>query len=360
MQNGSETGTRSESEARNVFKTVWYLLSTTIEEWNADHATQMAASLAYYTIFSIAPLLIIATAIAGRIYGSEVAREQILFQIAQYTDPQIANLVGTIVGNASAPRANTIATIIGVLVLIFGASNVFVALKYSLDRIWDVPVPFIRSWREAVVHRIMMLLMVFLCGLLLFVSLVLSVVVTGASEWIDVYWPLLGGLSRFSNFMLFFVITVFVFALIYKYMPDVRLAWRDVFLGALATSLLFSIGRYLISMYLRHSSISSTFGTAGSLVVLLLWIYYSAQLFFLGAEFTQVYARTRGSRVQEHELLEGAGDDPDETQLVPRTTRWGQNISRHTRQAFVDLVLAVGVMSVVSLTNFLREPFRKE
>ncbi len=366
----------------------WRLLRTTFEEWNADNATRLAAALAYYTLFSIAPVLIIATAIAGLVLGRESVQGQLVHQIENYVnDPKTAELVQTMLKNASAPKANIFATVVGVIVLLYGATNVFSELKSSLNLIWDVPLEPTRGLRDIVVNRILALVTVMIGGFLLLLSLVVSTVIAAGQEWVNFYWPGMGPLTQVTNFLFFFFVTLFVFALIYKFLPDIKIVWRDVWIGAVATTLLFSIGRFLISLYLSHSTIQSTYGAAGSLAALLLWIYYSAQIFFLGAEFTQVYGRTKGSRQREEALLEedppvpaniedenlgdanseeeGTGDNAiprattlpiPPTQLVKKPkARQRPNLTR----PLVDLVTAVGIIGVLSVINLVRSPFRK-
>ncbi len=357
----------------------WRLLRTTLEEWNADNATRLAAALAYYTIFSIAPILIIATAIAGLVLGRESVQGRLVHQISDYVnDPQTAQLVQTMLKNANAPKTSVFATVIGVIVLVYGATNVFSELKSSLNLIWDVPLQPTSGLRDIVVNRILALATVMVSGFLLLLSLIISTAIAAGQEWVNHYWPGMGTLTQVTNFFFFFFITLFVFALIYKFLPDIKIVWRDVWIGAVATTLLFSIGRFLISLYLSHSTIQSTYGAAGSLAALLLWIYYSAQIFFLGAEFTQVYGRTKGSRQREEALLQETVTTGEENTLDDAT---GDNVtipsepspatsakpaprvksSQHPNliRPLVDLVTAVGIIGALSVFNLFRLPFRK-
>jgi len=343
------------------------LLRTTLEEWNADNAAHLSAALAYYTIFSIAPLLIIAMAVAGNIFGADALRGRLFWQVQAFTNSEAtADLVQSIVKNSITSGTSTFATVVGVIILVYGATGVFSELKNSLNFIWDAPPPKPGlNIRGLVIQRLLTLLMVVVSGLLLLASLIVSTVLAAATQWVDTNLPSLGGYGQSLNFVFFFVITLLVFALIYKYVPDVRIAWRDVWIGAIATALLFSVGRYLISLYLSHSTIQSTYGAAGSLAVLLIWTYYSAQIFFLGAEFTQVYGRTWGSRWREQALLE-VEDAPVPVLVVegvetspPVVTKPQTRVHNITRP-ILDLGAAVGILTVVSLINILREPFRNE
>ncbi|MCX6046770.1 MAG: YihY/virulence factor BrkB family protein [Chloroflexi bacterium] len=365
------------------------MLRTTLEEWNADNATRLAAALAYYTLFSIAPILIIATAIAGLVLGRESVQGQLVHQIESYVnDPNTAALVQTMLKNASAPKTNIFATVVGIVVLLYGATNVFSELKSSLNLIWDVPLEPTQGVRDIIVNRFLALVTVMISGFLLLLSLVISTIIAAGQEWVNIYWPGMGMLTQVTNFFFFFFVTLFVFALIYKFLPDIKIVWQDVWIGAVATTLLFSIGRFLISLYLSHSTIQSTYGAAGSLAALLLWIYYSAQIFFLGAEFTQVYGRTKGSRQREEALLEEEPPPVPEELVEQRLEIEGSEGEQATGDVMVapkppplaevepikkpkvkqrpnlvrplvDLVTAVSIIGVLSVVNLIRSPFRK-
>jgi len=361
-------------DLREEAHAAWQMLKATLEEWTADNTTRLAASLAYYTIFSIAPLLIIATAIAGVVLDRETVQTQIIKQIGAYiNNPQTALLVQNMIKNASAPKANFFATLIGIIVLLYGATNVFSELKSSLNLIWDAPTKPAIGIRSVVVDRFLALLVVMVSGFLLLASLIVNTVLNLGTHWIDTTWPGMGMISQLSGFLFFFGVTLIVFALIYKFLPDIRIAWRDVWIGAVATTLLFSLGRFLISLYLSYSTIESTYGAAGSFVVLLLWIYYSAQIFFLGAQFTQVYGRTKGSRQREHALLQNseatdevaeseATDEVAEIEAVPTPVE-RQPLAKKFRPSLgrplFDLVTAVGIIGAIAVLSLVRRPFRK-
>jgi membrane protein len=281
------------------------LLRTTFEEWNADNAARLAAALAYYTIFSMAPLLVIVVGVAGLFYGREAAQGQLFGEINRYvTDPDAAQLIETAVENARVPTTSGFATIIGFALLLWGATGVFGELRNALNNIWDVPPRPDAGLRGVVVHHLLTLAMVIAAGFLLLVSLITSAALSAATDWINIWWPGMATWTQVINFIFLFFVTLLVFTLVYKFVPDVPVAWRDVWAGAVATALLFSLGRLLIGWYLGRSSIASAYGAASSLAIMLLYTYYSAQMFFLGAEFTQVYGRTFGSRRAEHQLIE--------------------------------------------------------
>jgi len=270
-------------------KVVWELLRDTASEWWRHNAPRLGASLAFYTMLSAAPLLVIATYIAGMAWGKQAAEGQLAGQFRELMGPDGAQLVQTLLANAYHPTAGIWATIVGVVVLLLGATGVFAELQDALNTIWDVqPKPSAGFW-ASVKSRVLTFAMVLVIGFLLLVLLVVSAALSAVSTWLGHAGPaalwhaldLLGSLA---------VITL-LFAMIYKILPDIDLAWRDVWVGAALTAVLFTMGKYLIGLYLGSSGTSSTYGPAGSLAVFIIWIYYSAQIFYFGAEFTKVYAR---------------------------------------------------------------------
>jgi membrane protein len=352
------------------------LLQTTVEEWNVDNASRLAAALAYYTILSMAPLLVIGVAITAMVFGQEAAQGKLLGQIARYVDsPEVAELIQIMIEKAGAPSSSLLATIIGVIVLFYAATTVFGELKGALNLIWDAPPKPAGGLRLVLVNWLLTLIMVLVSGFLLLASLVVDTGMAAAVAWMNVRWP--GGelLWQAMSFLFLFMVTLGVFALIYKYVPDIQIAWRDVWIGAVATALLFSIGRLLIGWYLGRTTVASTYGAAGSLGVLLLWIYYSTQMFFLGAEFTQVYGRTYGSRWREHLLLaesvpEVAPQVGVDAELQPQPevdSGWVAPLVpldkrrrlRSLTRPMTDLGVAIGVIGALSLYNLIRAPFRK-
>jgi membrane protein len=279
-------------------KQVWRLLKETFQEWSEDNASRLAASLAYYTVFSLAPLLIIVIAIAGAFFGEEAARGQLEAQLQGLVGPDGASLIQTTIDNANQPGSGSgaIASLISLGVLIFGASGVFAELQDSLNAIWDVKPKPENAVSGFVRKRLLSFAMVLTIGFLLLVSLVISAGLAAVTNLMSSLLPF-DFLWQILNFVISFGVITVLFALIYRYLPDVRISWNDVLTGAVITSLLFTIGKSLIGLYLGNSSFSSTYGAAGSLVVILAWVYYSAQILFLGAEFTQVYARRYGTKI---------------------------------------------------------------
>ncbi|MBL9038851.1 MAG: YihY/virulence factor BrkB family protein [Archangium sp.] len=278
---------------RSTFQQSKRLLGETLRRWLEDDISTHAASLAYYTVFSIAPTLIIAVAVAGAIFGPEAARGEVRTQIDGLVGSAGATVIEDMMVNASKPGAGALASIIGGVVLLFGATGVFAALQTALNHIWAAPKPKRSAVKSFLRTRFLSLAMVLGIGFLLLVSLVVSALISALGHLFgsDVTQITL----QVVNFVLSFAFVTVLFALIYKLLPDVRVAWGDVWLGAAVTAALFNLGKALISLYLGGGAVASSYGATGSLAVLLIWIYYSAMVLFLGAEFTHVYARQLGS-----------------------------------------------------------------
>jgi membrane protein len=289
---------------------LWRLVKDSVAAWIEDYAPSMGAALAYYTLFSIAPLLLIVIAIAGLVFGADAARGAIVAQLAGLIGEQGAGAIEGLVRSASAPARSAIATIVGVVTLVIGATTAFAELQSALDRIWEVPArekP--RGIWGLLRQRLLSFGMVLVLGLLMLVSLVFSAALAALGHWWGGFFDGWEAALQAVNFAVSFALTTGLFAAIYKFMPRARIAWRDVWVGAVVTALLFTVGKFLIGLYLGKSGVTSGFGAAGSMVVLLIWVYYSAQIFLLGAEFTWVYAHRSGSRI----AVAGAGGAPRST-----------------------------------------------
>jgi membrane protein len=275
----------------------WQLAKKAAISWSDDYAPSMGAALAYYTTFSAAPLLLIVVSVAGLVFGQEAARGEIFAQLRGMIGTEGAVAVQGLLESVSKPKEGILATLIGVAVLLVGATTVFAELQDSLDRIWRAPVRVRSSGVWTLLRaRVLSFGMILGIGFLLMVSLVVSAGLSALGRW---WAPVFGGWEvalQVVNLLVSFVLITVIFALIYKVMPRARVEWRDVWIGAAVTALLFSIGKSLIGLYIGRSGITSGFGAAGSLAVLLLWVYYSAQIFLLGAEFTWVYSHSHGSR----------------------------------------------------------------
>jgi len=274
------------------------LIKQTFAGWMEDGALDLGAALAYYAIFSLAPLLLIVIAVAGLVWGREAVQGELVGQLQGIVGPEGGQAIQTMVANAGKHSAGVVATIVGVATILFGATGVFVELQTALDRVWHVePKPGAGVW-GFVRTRMLSFGMILGIGFLLLVSLVVATAVTAVATWATGVLPAAKALAEILTFLLSFTMTMLLFAMIFKVLPDVKIAWRDVWIGATATALLFTLGKFLIGLYLAKSSIASSYGAAGSLVIVLLWIYYSSQILFLGAEFTRVYAGHRGSDIR--------------------------------------------------------------
>lgn len=284
-----------------TMNTVWTLSKRTFQEWRDDNVTRLAAALSYYTAISIAPLLVLALSIAGLFFDSQTALQQLSGQIQSIVGRQSAEVLTAVLENADQPSTAGFASIMGILVLLWGASNVFAQLQDALNTVWDVELkPEVGFW-VTIRERFLSFGMVLVIGFLLLVSLALSALISLVSSQLGRFLPGIDWVWQLASFVISFLLVTVLFALIYKVLPEVKIAWRDVWWGAAVTAFLFAIGKYLLGLYLGMQSLSSSYGAAGSLVVFLIWVYFSAQIFFFGAEFTQVYARHRGRGIEPAE-----------------------------------------------------------
>jgi membrane protein len=273
------------------------LLKETAIQWDEDQAARQAASLALYTLLSVAPLLIVSIKVAGLALGDEAARgQQVSQQIGRLVGPQAGAAIEAMISNAKEPGQGVLGSIIGIAVLLFGASGVFGELQASLNQIWEVKPKPNRGVMGFIKDRFFSFTMVMGVAFLLLVTLVVSAVLATVTEHFRGLIPF-PALWWALNIALGLGITTVLFALIYKVIPDAQINWHDVWVGAFATALLFSVGRVALSWYVGRSATVSPFGAAGSLVALIVWVYYSAQILFFGAEFTQVFATRYGSRI---------------------------------------------------------------
>jgi membrane protein len=296
------------------------IVKKTYQEWSEDKSPKLAAALAYYTAFSIAPLLLLVIGIASLFFGQEAARGEILAQLGSLVGTSAAETISGVLDNLNKKGHGVMATVVGGVTLLIGATGVFGELQDSLNRIWEVrPKPSRGLW-SYLKRRFLSLGMILVIGFLLLVSLVLTTAMSGAIKYLGDILPGADILWQIATVVISFALVTVLFAAMFKVLPDAKMAWKDVFVGAIATAVLFTIGKTLIGLYLGRSSTASTFGAAGSFVVLLVWVYYSAQIVFFGAEFTQVYANEYGSGITPKE---GAEYAPDQL---------GQSATRQARQ----------------------------
>lgn len=301
------------------FRQGFGLLKDTFHEWSEDKAPRLGAALAYYSVFSIGPLLVIAIAVAGLIFGKEAARGEIVDEIKGTVGEPVALALQQMLANASDPGWGTGAAIIGIITLLFGASGVFGQLQDALNTIWKVePKPGRGIW-GIIQDRFLSLTMVLGTGFLLLVSLVVTAALAALSASLSASLP--GGAYVWEpvNQLVSFLVITLLFAMIYRFLPDAEVAWRDVWIGAAMTAVLFTVGKFLLGWYLGHGSVTSAFGAAGSLVIILLWVYYSAQILLFGAEFTRLHAQKYGSGLRPTPNAVPVAKEARERQGMTRT-----------------------------------------
>lgn len=304
---GIDTKLGLRTQWRRITSICWsdvrQVLNITVNNWFAHNAPRMSASLAFYTLLSLAPLLIIVIAIAGAVFGREAAEGQLVWQIQDLIGRDGAETVQTLIRGAQRPGAGAIAAALGVLMLAYGATSVVSELRSALNTIWCVPVKEesrLRSLLSILLDRTLSLAMVLAIGFLLLVSLAINAALSALGDRIQFHSNIPEWALQAVDFIISYAVITILFALLFKVVPDLAIEWGDVVLGAALTAALFSIGKTMIGLYLGKAGIASTYGAAGSLVVLLVWVYYSAQIFFLGAEFSQAYAQQYGSRPCDH------------------------------------------------------------
>ena len=276
------------------WKLYWEVIKVTGKEWIADNTPRLGAALAFYSVLSMGPLLLIVLSIAGLFFGHQAASGEIVTQIRGLVGDEGAKVIETILAHSQNHREGLIAVTIGIITLIFGATAVFSELQDALNTIWKVQAKPGRGILWIIRQRFLSFAVVLGTGFLLLVSLVLSAGLAALSKYFTPASPAL--LLNILHSLVAFGVVTALFAMIFKILPDAQIRWSDVWIGAAITAALFTVGKSLIGLYLGHSAISSAYGASGSLIVLLMWIYYSSQILFLGAEFTQVYSRFCGSR----------------------------------------------------------------
>jgi YihY family inner membrane protein len=275
---------------------MWSIARDTVYAWIEHSASSLGAALSFYTLFSIAPILVIAMAVAGSIFGPNAAETQVLDQMRNLLGAAGANAVQSLLSSAHQSGLKGFAAGIAVLTLLVGATSVFGELQYTLDYIWKSPPKKTTAWWRIARSRILSIGLILGVGFLLLVSLILSSALAALGAWLGAFFIQWNVILPTIDLVLSLGLTTILFAMIFKYVPREDIAWGDVWIGGLATACLFSVGKLLIGLYLGRSSLSSAYGAAGSIMVLLVWIYYSAQIFLFGAEFTHVYTYALGSR----------------------------------------------------------------
>ncbi len=280
---------------------VWSLFKDAGSQWIENKAPRLRAALAYYTVFSLAPLLVIVIAIVGFFFGQDAATGQIAGQIESTVGEDTAKIVETMVASANKPASGILATVIGFVMLVMGALGLFSELQDALNTVWKVPSKPSGGWLAFLRGRLLSLSMVLGTAFLLLVSLVISAALAAISSFFGDKGDTV--LGQVLNLGIGFLVITALFAMIYRFLPDVDVAWRDVWFGAIVTALLFTLGKFLIGLYLGTTSTTSTYGAAGSLAALLIWVYYSAQIFLFGAELTKAFADRYGVPIGADDAL---------------------------------------------------------
>jgi membrane protein len=278
------------------FKALLDLSKTAVQHWIDDCASSMGAALAYYTVFSMAPLLIIVIAVGALAFGEQTAQREILEQARGLLGDEGARAIEAMLANAQRAKEGVLAGVVSVVTLLIGATTVFSELESDLNRIWKVEGPEASGIWHLLRARLLSFGMVLAIGFLLLVSLIVNAALAAWGRYWSGLFLGVEALLQIANFLVSFAVITVLFALMYKVLPSVKLQWRDVWVGGAVTSLLFGIGKFLIGLYIGKSSVASSYGAAGALVVLLVWVYYSAQIFLLGAEFTRAYAGHHDAR----------------------------------------------------------------
>lgn len=275
------------------------LIRSTFQEYFANGVPRLGAALAFYTIFSLPALLIVVIAVAGLAFGVEAAQTQIVAEIEGFIGHDSAVALQAIIESARKPEAGVIATIVGLITLLVGATGVFGEIEDALNIVWNVPKTKGFNLLALIKSRFLSFSLILGTGFLLLVSLVISAGLAAIGKYSSQLFPGMEIMLQVANALISLAVITVLFAMIYKLLPKVKVAWKDVWMGAFLATVLFSLGKSLIALYIGKSDIASTYGAAGSLVVILIWVYFSAQVFLLGAEYTQVYSHRRGSRQAE-------------------------------------------------------------
>lgn len=288
--------------SKAYFKEIWKILVATFMGFINDNGLKLSASLAYYTIFSIAPLLILIISLAGLFFGADAATNRLYPEIAHYVGASAAIQIQDILKNLQLSGKSGTAVIVGIVTLLIGASSIFIEIQDSLNIIWRVKAKPKKSWLKLIQNRFLSFSLIISLGFLLLASLVINLILKALSDWLVHFMHaitslLLSGISLAATF----IIISTLFGIIFKFLPDVKIKWRDVRMGAFFTALLFMGGQYLINLYVQYTAKSSAYGAAGSILVILVWIYYTAAILYIGAEFTQVYAEAIGSQIEPAE-----------------------------------------------------------
>ncbi|QTE35566.1 YihY/virulence factor BrkB family protein [Mucilaginibacter gossypii] len=288
--------------SKAYFKQLWKVLLASFTGFSKDNGLKLSASLAYYTVFSIAPLLIIVISVAGLVFGQDAATERLYPEIVRYVGKTPAEQIQDALKHLALSGKSGIAVVVGVVTLLLGASSIFIEIQDSLNMIWRVKAKPKSGWMQLLKNRFVSFSLIISLGFLLLASLIINLVISALKDQIQHFFP---GIDSFTkvfvqalNLGITLVVITTLFGIIFKFLPDVKIKWRDVRSGAVFTAILFMIGQYLISLYIQYTAQGSAYGAAGSIIVILVWIYYTSAILYIGAEFTQVFAEASGSHIE--------------------------------------------------------------
>ena len=288
--------------SKAYFKQLWKVLLASFTGFSKDNGLKLSASLAYYTVFSIAPLLIIVISVAGLVFGQDAATERLYPEIVRYVGKTPAAQIQDALKHLALSGKSGMAVVIGVVTLLLGVSSIFIEIQDSLNMIWRVKAKPKSGWMQLLKNRFVSFSLIISLGFLLLASLIINLVISALKDQIQHFFP---GIDSFTkvfvqalNLGITLVVITTLFGIIFKFLPDVKIKWRDVRSGAVFTAILFMIGQYLISLYIQYTAQGSAYGAAGSIIVILVWIYYTSAILYIGAEFTQVFAEASGSHIE--------------------------------------------------------------
>ncbi|WP_114939650.1 YihY/virulence factor BrkB family protein [Mucilaginibacter endophyticus] len=288
--------------SKEHFKQLWKVLLASFTGFSKDNGLKLSASLAYYTVFSIAPLLIIVISVAGLVFGQDAATDRLYPEIVHYVGKGPAAQIQDALKHLALSGKSGIAVVIGVVTLLLGASSIFIEIQDSLNMIWRVKAKPKSGWVQLLKNRFVSFSLIISLGFLLLATLIINIVISAVQDQIQRFFPQIDSITQILvkgiNLGITLVVITTLFGIIFKFLPDVKIKWRDVRSGAVFTAILFMIGQYLISLYIQYTAQGSAYGAAGSIIVILVWIYYTSAILYIGAEFTQVYAEASGSHIE--------------------------------------------------------------
>ncbi len=287
---------------KKKIKSAYHYIKQVFTEFIEDDILKYSASLAYYTIFSIAPVLIVIISICGAIFGKQAIQNQLYGQINELVGTKAAIQIQDTIANIHLTGNNIFATIVGIIILLVGATGIFGEVQDSLNKIWGLRIKARKTWWKLIINRLLSFSIIICIGFVMMVSLVLNALISAFGNFLSRYFSEFSVIFlQITDSVLTFIITTFLFSLMFKILPDAKIKWKDVFIGGLITSVFFTVGKLGIGYYLGSSSISTVYGAAGSVMIIMVWVYYSSIILYLGAEFTKVYAKLYGGKIVPNE-----------------------------------------------------------